>query len=119
MYCIGIEELVPNSLIEIVERTGERTVSSENIQDYGNKIVQKMNESKKEAILLFTRDRTKQFFYDYAEVFSVAESNGKTVIMLKDGISTDYLRKQFRTRLTLDEMIAFASKEAVETVVKM
>lgn len=38
-YFIGIEDLAANALIELVEKTGKRTVRFSQLNDYGNAIM--------------------------------------------------------------------------------
>ena len=61
-YFIGIEDLVANALIELVEKTGNRTVSFSQLNKYGDAIVAKLKASNMDVTLIYTRDSTEQFF---------------------------------------------------------
>ncbi len=41
-YFIGVEDLVANTLIELVEKTGNRTVSFSQLNKYGDAIIAKL-----------------------------------------------------------------------------
>jgi len=41
-YFIGIEDLVANALIELVEKTGNRTVSFSQLNKYGKAVIAKL-----------------------------------------------------------------------------
>ena len=98
-YFIGVEDLVANALIELVEKTGNRTVSFSQLNKY-------------------TRDETEQFFHDCSDIFTINESESDIEITLNDNISTAYLRKKFRINLAVHLLSAFVSPEAVETIIR-
>lgn len=113
MYYIGIEDLVANALIEIVERTGKRTVSFSQLNEYGEAVVERLKIQKIDATLLFNRNLTNRFFYDYTNYFKITETSSDIQVTLKSEITTKDLRNRFRTKLSLDVLKAFVSEEPI------
>ena len=91
---IGIEDLVPNAFIELVERTGRRTISFSQLNKYGEVIVFKLKAEGVDAALLFNRDITAEFFDDYSDLFRILGTDTDCFISLSDNISTSYLNYQ-------------------------
>ena len=60
-YFISVEDLVANALIELVEKTGNRTVSFSQLNKYGDAIIAKLRARNIDATLIYTRDKTEQF----------------------------------------------------------
>ena len=115
MY-LTLEDLVPNALIELIENDVSRSVSYLSILEYGNVVVKELEKRNIDAILLIYRDKTMQFEDDYKEIFTFFETDNIEYVKAKDNISTDYLRKYFRTRQSLDTLIALTcdnSKKAL------
>lgn len=117
-YFIGVEDLVANALIELVEKTGNRTVSFSQLNKYGDAIIAKLRARNLDATLIYTRDKTEQFFHDCSDIFTINESESDIEITLNDNISTAYLRKKFRINLAVHLLSAFVSPEAVETIIR-
>ena len=118
MYCfIGIEDLVANALIEIVEKTSNRTVSFSQLNKYGEAIIAKLKTEKVDATLIFNRDTTDQFFHDCSNLFTISENDKDISITLNENVSTSYLRKRFRVNLALHMLSAFVSDDAIKTII--
>lgn len=115
-YYIGIEDLVANALIEIVEKTSKRDVSFKQLNEYGAAIIEKLKLCQKEVTLIFTRDKTNAFFHDCSEYFTIKDMQDDVIISLKDGVSTDVLRQQFRVNISLTLLKAFVAKDAVSVL---
>lgn len=116
-YFIGIEDLVANALIEIVEKTGKRSVRFSQLSEYGNVILMNLKKDNTDVKLVFNRDATNQFFHDCSDIFTIEEVNDDIIISLNDNISTNYLRSQFRINIALQLLKAFVSEEAVKILV--
>ena len=108
MY-LTLEDLVPNALIELVENDVNRSVSYPTILKYGDVVVKELEKRNINAILLIYRDKTLQFEDDYKEIFNFFEIDNIGYVQLKDNINTQYLRKYFRIRQSLDTLIALTS----------
>ncbi len=110
MYYIEIEDLVGNALIQLLEKFHVRTISFDELTQYGNIVVQKLLKDNKQVIALYTKDRRETFFNDYTDFFDVTENS----ITLKETVSLDDLKKEFLANIALDVFLAFMSKEAVD-----
>ena len=120
MYCfIGIEDLVANALIEIVEKTSTRTVSFTQLNRYGEAIIAKLRAENVDATLIFNRNTTGQFFHDCSDIFGITETEKDIFITLNDNISTTYLRKRFRINLALHMLSAFVSEDAIKEIISI
>ena len=108
MY-LTLEDLVPNALIELIENDVSRTVSYPTILQYGDVVIKELEKRNIDAILLIYRDKTMQFEDEYKEIFDFFEIEDIGYVKLKDNINTQYLRKYFRTRQSLDTLIALTS----------
>lgn len=113
---LTLEDLVPNALIELIENNVSRSVSYLTILKYGNVVIKELEKRDIEAILLIYRDNTLQFEDEYKEIFDFFEIDNIEYVKLKDGISTNYLRGYFRTRQSLDTLIALASDNSKQAL---
>ena len=116
-YFIGVEDLVANALIELVEQTGSRTVTFSQLNKYGDAVIAKLKKDEMDVTLIFTRDSTDQFFYDCSDIFSINESESDIQITLNDHISTDYLRRRFRINLALNLLSAFVAPDTINAII--
>ncbi len=114
MYCIEIEDLVANALIEIVEKSQKRTVSFDVLTRYGNIVVEKLERENKDVYLLVSRERTDSFIHDYTDFFELGKD--KASISLRDNIEVSELKKKFRRNIALDVYLAFVSEEALQVL---
>jgi len=115
-YYIGIEDLVANALIELVEKTGKREVHFETLNKYGEIIIRQLNSESREAVFIFSKEKTNGFFHDCSDYFTLRESTTGTVILLNDNVSTDVLRARFRVNLAFDLLKAFVNKSALQAL---
>lgn len=114
MYYLTLEDLVPNALIELVENDISRVVSYPMVLEYGNSVIEELGKIGINAILLIYRDKTLQFEQEYKEVFDFFEFENVGYVKLKEHINTKYLRYLFRTRQSLEVLIAMnKSKKAL------
>lgn len=115
MY-LTLEDLVPTALIQLVENDVNRSVSYPIILKYGDVVVKELEKRNINAILLIYRDKTLQFEDDYKEIFNFFEIDNIGYVQLKDNISTQYLRKYFRIRQSLDTLIALTSDSSKQAL---
>ena len=114
---IGIEDLVASALIELMKREeANRKISLQTLADYGTVIVRLLTESWQNAILILTKESTYEFVHDYADYFSIEVYDDIEYIELKDGITVEELRCQFRKNLTVDLAKALTGKESLEVL---
>lgn len=114
---IGIEDLVASALIELMRHAeSNRKVSLQTLADYGTVIVKILTESGQDVILFLTKESTYEFVHDYAEYFAIKMYDGIEYIELKDGITVQELRRQFRRNLTVDLAKALTEKESLKVL---
>ena len=115
MY-LTLEDLVPNALIELIENNVSKSVSYLTIIQYGNIVIKELEKRNIDAILFIYRDKTLQFEEEYKEIFDFFKIDNIEYVKLKDNIDTNYLRKYFRTRQSLDKLIALTSDKSKQTL---
>lgn len=114
---IGIEELVANALIELLEKTKEREVTLDKLCEYGAVVVRVLNKKGDEAALVLSRDKTNELVANYADLFEFKDyPDGTSAIALKENVTADILRAQFRVYLPLDVLLAFKNAESVRAL---
>lgn len=114
---IGIEDLVASALIELMKKEEtNRKVSLQALSKYGTVIVKLLTQSGQDAILLLTRESTYDFIHDYADFFFIREYDEVEYIELKEGITVEDLRHQFRKNLTVDLAKALGEQESLEAL---
>ena len=107
---IEIEDLVANALIELVEKKGQREVLFKELDDYGARVIDVLNqEGKTKAILVVSRESQTAMLEDYADMFEPFERDGAKGIRLKEGITPMQLWKRFCVSLSLKVIEAFQS----------
>ena len=112
---IGIEDLVANALIELIEQKGQREVLFKDLDEYGAMVIKFLNqESHKEAVLLLSTERTNTFLYDYTDYFELftAKNGIDEGIRLRSEVQVEQLWQMFRFYLSADVLEAFMSDEA-------
>lgn len=115
-FYIGIEDLVANALIEVLEKGSRRFLTYDEIENYGAQVVRILNEKGEKAVLILSRDNTNALFRNYSEFFEEAEQSGKAGILLKEEKEVEDLIEQFRGYLAFDVLLAFMNKQSVKTL---
>lgn len=110
---IGIEDLVANALIELVENTEKREVMFKELDEYGALVVKYLNDKAEQAVLILSKERTNEFLHDYSEYFELFTRGIEEGIRLKEDVSVEKLWEQFRGYLSVDVMLAFIDKVSV------
>lgn len=117
---IGIEDLVASALIELMKQEEtNRRVSLQALSNYGTVIVRLLTQSGQNAILLLTRESTYEFVHDYADFFCIQEQEGMEYIELKQDVTVEVLRRQFRKNLTVDIAKALKKEESLQALMKV
>lgn len=112
---IGIEDLVANALIELVERTGRKEVLFKELDEYGAYVVGLISrDGDKQAILILSTERTNEFFHDYSTYFELCTNGSDKGVRLKEGVTASDLWAAFRNYLSIDLLRAFTDEGAVE-----
>lgn len=112
-FYIGIEDLAANALIEALKRSGKKFLTYGEIESYGSKVVQIIEENGGKAVLILSRDSTEALFKNYSEYFEEHEENGKKGICLKEEKTLDELIQKFRGYLSLDVLFAFMDERSI------
>lgn len=104
---IGIEDLVANALIELVEKKGKRQVFFKDLNAYGAMVIKYLNKKNEQAVLLVSQERTNEFLHDYSEFFELFSEGINDGIKLKENVTVEKLWEKFRVYLSIDVMMAF------------
>ena len=114
-FYIGIEDLAANALIESM-RIEKRFLTYREIEDYGSKVVEILNEKGEKAVLILSRENTNALFRNYSDFFEEKTENDMKGIALKEGIELEDLIMQFRGYLALDVLMAFVNERSVQAL---
>ena len=112
MY-IGIEDLVANAIIELVEKSQRNEVLFSEINRYGATVVQILSEKDNKAILILSKERTSAFLNDYSDFFELYTNGTEEGIRLKGNVSVSQLWEKFRGYLSIDVMMAFTDARSI------
>ena len=115
-FYIGIEDLASNALIESMRRAEKNFLTYREIENYGSRVVELLNEKGEKAILILSRESTNTLFRNYSDFFEEKEINGNKGIKLRDNVSLEMLITQFRGYLALDVLMAFVSEISVQAL---
>lgn len=113
---IGIEDLVANALIELVEKSAEREVLFKQLDEYGAQVIKYLNDKQEQAVLVLSKERTNEFLHDYSDYFELFSRGIDEGIRLKEGVTVSELWEKFRGYLSVDVMLAFMDKVSVSAL---
>lgn len=113
---IGIEDLVANALIELVEKSEKREVLFKQLDEYGAKVIKYLNDKREQAVLVLSKERTNEFLYDYSDYFELFSNGMDEGIRLKEDVSVGQLWEKFRGYLSVEVMLAFMDSGAVSAL---
>ena len=65
-YCIGIEDLASNAMIEVMKLDDRRFLTYNKIERYGAEVVQILKENGMKAVLVLSKENTNAFFRNYS-----------------------------------------------------
>ena len=115
MY-IGIEDLVANALIELVEKSQKKEVLFSALNEYGATVIKILLENDKKAVLILSDENTHEFLNDYTDLFELFSNGKEEGIRLKSSVTVEQLWRKFRSYLSLDVIKAFSDSRSVETL---
>ncbi len=99
-YYVGIEDLVAGALVELLRRRGQRSVSFEALERYGNAVVKHIRSSHKDVILVLSREQTQGFIRNCSDLFDVESPElSSGIITLKSGHTVEDLVRRFGARI--------------------
>lgn len=115
MY-IGIEDLVANALIELVEKSQKNEVLFSTLNEYGATVIKILLENDKKAVLILSDEDTHEFLNDYTDFFELFSNGEEDGIRLKTSVTVDQLWRKFRSYLSLDVIKAFSDSRSIESL---
>lgn len=115
-YFIGIEDLAANALITVMAKYEKRFLSFADIERYGSKVVQLLNEKGEKAILILSRESTNALFRNYSDYFVETDQDGQKGIFLKEDKTIDDLIDAFRGYLSLELLLAFIDERSTKVL---
>jgi hypothetical protein len=115
-FYIGIEDLAANALIQVLRSQDKRFLTYCDIEKYGAKVVECLNESGEKAVLILSREYTAEALRNYSDFFEEKEEDGAIGISLKANKKIEDLIEKFRGYLALELLKAFVDKRAVEVL---
>lgn len=118
---IGIEDLVANALIELIEKHDCRKIRMTDLMNYGAVVVRYLREKKQEeVVLLISKKYTNEAIRNYSDFFELEmQDDGDEYILLKDEKTAQDLRDHFRAYLSVNELIAFIDKESLAVLLSV
>jgi len=114
---IGMEDVVANALIELIDSKGCRRVNTKQIMEYGVLIVRYLMKNGEQAVLLISRDYTSEFIYNYSDFFEISVQGNDEYISLKDSKTVEDLRACFRACISPDYLEAFISEQSLAVLI--
>lgn len=111
---IGIEDLVANALIELVQKSEKREVLFSQLNSYGAMVVRLLNKEKEQAVLIVSKESTNRLISDYSDYFELVSSQSEDGIRLKNGVTVTDLWKKFRGYLSVNVMMAFMDAQSIK-----
>lgn len=120
-FCIGIEDLAANALIEMSKVEKELNqkkifLTYSRIEKYGVAVTEILNTQGNKAVLTLSRENTNNFFKLYSEFFIEDEKEGEKGILLSSKKEIEDLIENFRGYLSLDLLDAFISEKSIEAL---
>lgn len=115
-FYIGIEDLAANALIESMRRAEKTFLTYKEIENYGSRVVELLNEKGEKAVLILSRESTNALFRNYSDFFLEKNVNGEKGIELKKEVTLENLINQFRGYLALDVLMAFVNENSVQAL---
>ena len=115
-FYIGIEDLAANALIESMSRLTKNFLTYKEIESYGTKVVDFLNEKNEKAVLILSRESTNALFRNYSEFFEEKTKDGEVGIELREDVSLEQLIMKFRGYLALDVLMAFINDSTVSAL---
>lgn len=110
MFYIGIEDIAAAALIQALSEN-RRFLSYEVIEAYGNKVIRRLHEKDKKAVLILSRENTDNMFRNYSDFFTEKEEQGKKGIVLNDDKEIQDLIDKFCGYLSLDVLKAMVQEK--------
>lgn len=117
-YNVRLVDLVANALIVVKQKKMNVVFFSfSTLEKYGAYVVNYLKKNNQEAVLVLSRDKTEDFFDEFADLFKAHEENGEHgVVLCRNDITSSELIQKFRGYLPLDLLLAFVSNESIRAL---
>ena len=116
-YNVRLVDLVANALIAVKQKGMDVAFFSfSTLEKYGACVVDYLKKIGQEAVLVLSRDKTEDFFDEFADIFKAHEENGERGVALCRKVTPSELIQRFRGYLPLDMLLAFISAESVQVL---
>ena len=117
-YNVRLVDLVANALIAVKQKGMDVAFFSfSTLEKYGACVVDYLKKIGQEAVLVLSRDKTEDFFDEFADIFKAHEENGEHgVILCNNNVTSSELIQRFRGYLPLDMLLAFVSTESIKAL---
>lgn len=110
---IGIKDLVANAMIELLEHKNKNEISLKAITNYGESVIEILEERQTDAVLNISREQTIEFFYNNSQIFEQFCNGNDEIVRVKDNISSDMLWNEFRSYLSTEAILAFKDDRSI------
>jgi hypothetical protein len=111
-----IDDLAANALIELIKNNREGKVSLSQVEAYGTRIAESLNNEGKDAAMAISQYTINQFLNKYADFFTLKEEGNESYIYLKKDKSITDLRRSFRAYVPLEILPVFSNEKSVESL---
>lgn len=112
---LSYEDFVANALIEVNKYSGARKVSIEQVENYRQAVMERLQETDEKVSCYINRERFKSFQEDYSDWFTVVEEDS-TMIHMNHNIMKEDLIEQFRGYLSLEYLIIFMNPDITQSL---
>ena len=112
-YRIGVQDLVSNALIELVEQNGTFEVSFDDIYKYGEAVVKIMAQQNITSYLVLSREQTDGFVYDCSDILEVVNNSS---FRIKAESDIESLKIRFRDNMSFDVLKACINPESLKAI---
>lgn len=113
---VDLSELIPNALIELIENKKGTQISYKKAIEYGNVIIQKLNEKGIKAWLNITSEEKLKFEYLNSEYFDFLEVDGIHYVQISPNKTVEDLRNRYREMLGLEMLLTFTNIDALKVL---
>lgn len=113
MIIFGIEDMIANAIIELVERGSRREVLFSEANRYVEEVVQILSQQNKNAIFVTSKDGLNDFLHDNSDFFELISNGKENGVRLRSNFTARDLWGRFRGYLPVSIMMTFLDDQAV------
>lgn len=114
---IEIVDVVANAFVELLDKKGTRDLFFEDLDNYGARVVEKLNEDQDtKAVYVVSRESQQAIVDDYSHFFEEIEKDGKRGIHLKDHVSSEQLWMRFCASMSYKVFCAFRAQDVTKVL---